>query len=318
MRFVVFAATASLAFGQAGQVLQLTNNSQGAAEVAMVLRSIAEVQQVHADPEKGTVTVDGTPAQMAMAGWLFQRLNAPAKLPGAHEYRSPGGGDDVVRVFYLARAETPRDVQEIATAIRSVGDIRRVFIYSPLDALAIRGTGQQIALAAWAIDRLDAARSPASNEYKLPGDDVARIFELAHAQTPRDIQEMVTLVRALADITRVFACTARGALIARAPAERVALAAWLVAGLDRPAATAQDRAARHEYHFPSGPDSMVRVFYLAPGRPAKEYYDVATQVRRNARIPRLFVYNALGALAVRGTVGQVATAEKAIEELKAQ
>jgi hypothetical protein len=38
-------------------------------------------------------------------------------------------------------------------------------------------------------------------------------------------------------------------------------------------------------------------------------------VRANARIQRAFVYNTLYALSVRGTPGQIATAEKTIEEI---
>jgi hypothetical protein len=45
---------------------------------------------------------------------------------------------------------------------------------------------------------------------------------------------------------------------------------------------------------------------------------VVAQVRANSGIRRLYVYNALGALAVRGTPGEVATAEKALEEMKVQ
>jgi hypothetical protein len=43
--------------------------------------------------------------------------------------------------------------------------------------------------------------------------------------------------------------------------------------------------------------------------------NAATQVRTTARVQRLFMYGTLGALAVRGTVGQLATAEKVIEEM---
>jgi hypothetical protein len=60
------------------------------------------------------------------------------------------------------------------------------------------------------------------------------------------------------------------------------------------------------------------VFYLT-GSQSPEYREkVIAQVRANTGIHRLFVYNALGALAVRGSEGQVATAEKAIEEMKVQ
>lgn len=317
MRILLLVAAASLAFSQTGQVWQLSHHKQGAEQAAAALRGVAEVRQAAADAASGAVTVDGTPAQLAVAGWLFERLNAPAKQPGAHEYRPPAAGDDVVRVFYLDRAGSEQALREAVVTLRMVGAIRRAFPYSPLDAVAVRGSGREIALAAWIIDRLDGARSPGSLAYKLPDDEVIGYFEVSHAQTPRDIQEIVTLIRAVADIQRTNACQARRAVMARAPAERMALAAWLVAGLDRPAATAEDRAARHEYRLLTGPDNMVRVFYLPPGLSEKEYQETVTRVRRNAGTPRMFVYSALRAMAVRGTVGQLATAERALEELSA-
>jgi hypothetical protein len=165
------------------------------------------------------------------------------------------------------------------------------------------------------------AAAPAPHEYKLPGDDVARVLELANAQTPQDLQEIVTLIRSVADIQRLFIYNRRRAIALRATAERVALAAWLVNELDKPTdqqAAAEDGAAPHEYRLSSGADSLVRVFYLARFPAPEHRLKVVTQVRANTGIRRLFIYNALGALAVRGTDGQVATAEKAIEEMKVQ
>ena len=60
------------------------------------------------------------------------------------------------------------------------------------------------------------------------------------------------------------------------------------------------------------------MFYLGGFQSAQDFQKVAVQVRTTAQTPRMFVYNALGALAVRGTVGQVATAEKVIEEMQAR
>jgi hypothetical protein len=60
------------------------------------------------------------------------------------------------------------------------------------------------------------------------------------------------------------------------------------------------------------------VFYLPGSQSAADRQKVVAQVRANSGIRRLYVYNALGALAVRGTPGEVATAEKALEEMKVQ
>jgi hypothetical protein len=210
------------------------------------------------------------------------------------------------------------------TAVRSVADIRRLSVYNALKAVAVRGTSQQISLAAWMVDQLNQpadAAAPAPHEYKLPGDDVARVFELTYPDTPQQLQEIVTSIRSVGDIMRLFIYIPRRAVVLRATAERVALSAWLVSELDRPVnghTAAQNGSASHEFRLSNDSANLARVSYLAGSPSPQELQKVAEQVRANTGIRRLFVYNALGALAVRGTVGQVATAEKAIEEMKAQ
>jgi len=53
----------------------------------------------------------------------------------------------VTRVFYLAHAGTPQQLQEIAAEVLSMGEVRRLFIYIAPRAMALRGTTRQIALA---------------------------------------------------------------------------------------------------------------------------------------------------------------------------
>jgi hypothetical protein len=328
MRFVIIALAASAAFGQVSRVFQLTQHEkqQDLQEIATILRSAADMQQVSIDDLKGTEAVEGTAAQIAAADWLVHQMDLPAKGPfsGTHEYRLPSGGDDVVRVFYVTHAATPPALQEVAVTLRSVANIGRLSVYNPLKAIVVRGSDRQVSLAEWMVDQLNQpanAAAPAPHEYKLPGDDVARVFELANAQTPQDLQEMVTLIRSIGDIQRLFIYNRRRAIILRATAERVALAAWLVNELDKPVdwhAAAQDGAAPHEYRLSSDSESLVRVFYLTRFPSPQDRMKVANQVRANSGIRRVFIYNALGALAVRGTDGQVATAEKAIEEMKVQ
>ena len=328
MRFVILALAASAVYGQTNQVFQLTQkeNQQQLEEIATVLRGTANIQQVSVDDLKGTVAVEGTAGQIAVADWLVHQVDQPANGPfsGVHEYRPPAGSDDVVRVFYVNHAARPQELQEIVTAVRSVADIQRVFVYNPLRAAVVRGTGQQISLAAWLVDQLNQpanAAAPSPHEYKLPGDDVARVFELSHPQTPQQLQEIVTLIRSIGDIQRLFIYIDRRAVIVRARAERVALAAWLVSELDKPVdgqAAPHDSTAPHEFRLSDDSANLVRVFYLPSSQSAEDRQKVVAQVRANSGIRRLFIYNALGALALRGTAGEVAMAEKALEEMKVQ
>ena len=326
MRFLIMAFAVSVAFGQTDRTFQLTQDEDKRAleEIATVLRATGDIQQVSIDDIRRTVTVVGTAGQIAMADWLVHQMDLPAngQSPGVHEYRPPAGNDDVVRIFYLTHASTPQEMQEIATTIRSVANVPRLFIYNALKAVAVRGTGQQILLAAWLAEQLNQSANvsaPAPHEYKLPGDDVTRIFELTYPQTPQQLQEIVTLLRSVGDIPRLFLCNARRAVTLRGTAGQVALAAWLVTELDKPVTrqvATGDSGAPHEYRLASGPDDLVRVFYLAGTQSAQDRQKVVAQVRATSGIMRLFVYNALGALAARGTDTQVATAEKVIEEMK--
>jgi general secretion pathway protein D len=63
--------------------------------------------------------------------------------------------DEVVKVFYVTNTSTVQEFQEIATAIRTLADIRRVFTYNAQKALIVRGTVDQVALTEKLIHDLD-------------------------------------------------------------------------------------------------------------------------------------------------------------------
>lgn len=67
--------------------------------------------------------------------------------------------DEVVKVFYVTNATSPQEFQEIATAIRTVVEIRRVFTYNAQKALIVRATADQMALAEKLIHDLDKPKS---------------------------------------------------------------------------------------------------------------------------------------------------------------
>ncbi|HEY6340994.1 MAG TPA: hypothetical protein VIY49_05845 [Bryobacteraceae bacterium] len=63
--------------------------------------------------------------------------------------------DQVVKVFYVTNASTVQEFQEIATAIRTVADIRRVYTYNAQKAMIVRGTVDQVAMAEKLVRSLD-------------------------------------------------------------------------------------------------------------------------------------------------------------------
>ncbi len=67
--------------------------------------------------------------------------------------------DDVVKVFYVTNATTVQEFQEIATAIRTVAEIRRVYTYNAQRAMIVRDTVDKVALAEKLVHDLDKPKS---------------------------------------------------------------------------------------------------------------------------------------------------------------
>jgi general secretion pathway protein D len=67
--------------------------------------------------------------------------------------------EQVMKVFYLTNVTTPQELQEIVTAVRSVADIQRLFVYNAQNAIIARGEADKIALAGKIIHDLDKPKS---------------------------------------------------------------------------------------------------------------------------------------------------------------
>ena len=75
--------------------------------------------------------------------------------------------DDVVKVFYVTNATTVQEFQEIATAIRTVAEIRRVFTYNAQRAMIVRDTVDKVALAEKLVHDLDKPKSEVVVDVKI-------------------------------------------------------------------------------------------------------------------------------------------------------
>jgi type II secretory pathway component GspD/PulD (secretin) len=217
-------------------------------EIATVLRTVAMIRTLSVDPGASSISISGTPADIAMAEWTINALDQPATPDAANkqiratalnEYRVPGAKDDVVRMFYLANITTPQAMQELLTVLRTVGRIDYIFTYTPLHAVAVRGSTNQVALSAWMISEMDqppTVQRDGIHQFQSsdPAYPVVRAFYLVSRRT-RDLQETLTAVRSSAHIQRAFAHSSRAVLILAGSPEQVEEAARLIAAKDRPA-----------------------------------------------------------------------------------
>ena len=116
------------------------------AETATLIRSMTEIRDLAVDSAQRTMTVRGDPAQAALAAWLFSKLDRDAGGGGATadttplDYRPETGGDDLVRLFYFQPPMPKAEVNELATVIRSILDLRKLLVSNAAGAFAVWST----------------------------------------------------------------------------------------------------------------------------------------------------------------------------------
>lgn len=139
------------------RIFYLTNttSAQDLHEVATLMRAIGDFRQLFSYRAPKAIVVRGSKAQMDLAVWLVNEIDSASRSAGGKEYQAGGSSDDLVRVFYLTNVSTPQRLQEIATQIRVMTEVRRLFVYRTPKAIAVRGTPAQIALAARMIEERD-------------------------------------------------------------------------------------------------------------------------------------------------------------------
>jgi type II secretory pathway component GspD/PulD (secretin) len=300
-----------------------TDTPIGFQEVVNAIRSITELQQVSLVTESKAVAVRGTPALVSIAEWLFRALDQPSGVSGTSnlEYAMPGATNDLARVFYLVNIATPQNMQEVVNSIRSIGEVQRIVVCNQPRAMAMRGTAAQVVMAEWLIRALDkpAGSGPfptesmtlSTPEYRMRDGSasVAKVFYPAFLTSPQHVQESVNMIRSIAELQRVVAYNAAGAIVLRGSAEQTVLAEWLLNSLAKPS-TAEGPALQQG----PLPEMVTRMFHLANLTSPQSVQDLASTVRNRINLQRVAFYAAGRAFALRGTAEQVAAAERLIRE----
>lgn len=302
------------------RVIYLTSieKAQEIQEAATVIRSVAEIKSLSADVSQRSLSVHGTAEQIALADSLAQELMA-GHGSSTYEYRMSSG--DLVHVYYLPHSESIRDFQWAATTIRQITDLRWAFAYNAGRAFVARGSPGKMEMTGWLVQQLDqpADGCVGSSEYRVrdAADDLVRVYLVKHVESEETLQELATFVRSVGNIRRLFTIGPMIAVAMRGTSEEVGLADWLLQKLDQLAsgtggAEQNQGDAALQFQMSSSGDA-VRLFYLRNAT-IQAFQNVASEVRTAARAPKVFTYNALGAMAVRGTADQIAAAQDLIDE----
>ena len=235
-------------------------------------------------------------------------------------------GQTVDRVFHYAHTEGIQKMQEIATAIRTVGEIRDVSVDTEQHTFTVHGTASQVALAEWLFAGLDqpvpSQPDTATHEDRRPDgpDNIVRLYNIDHGQSVLDFQEFVTGLRTVLEIRRVFTYNAPRVIVARGTADQMAIADLLVAELGKRTSGPGPHEVSAEYRLPASPspgpnENITRVFYAANSATVQDFQELATLIRAVVDVRRVYTYNAQRAVVVRGTADQLAFARWLFDEI---
>jgi type II secretory pathway component GspD/PulD (secretin) len=231
-------ALASAAFAQTNErVFQLAHikTPQARQEMVNVLRTVGDGSDVSQDSAAGTITVNGTASQIALAAWLVGALDqAPdGGMPRSYTYSDPRAPE--VRIVYAPLAPNPQALQELVNAVRSVSEIQRIMILNSERALAMRGSTEQVALAEWLVANLDKAASQSAGKAFVdygapfgPSQETVRLFSFPETAAPEALIQLMTDIRSQTGMPRVVACVAVRAITVRGTADQIAEAERLV------------------------------------------------------------------------------------------
>ena len=338
MKLAILLVCAASAYAQSDATLKRVfyfthTDAQNFQNIVTALRSVAEVKEASIDNAARSLTVNAPADRMPLADWLFHELDqaaGPVQSTVTHEYSlqvETSSGPEVAKVFYLAHAPTQQALNDTQTGVRTVTDVTRLFAYLPLEAMVARGAAGKMAAAEWLIREVDRpagdVQAPAVHEYGVPmpgprpglPSNVMKVFFPAHAETQQTMNDMVTSIRTIADVTRLFTHITAGALMLCGPPETVAIGEWLFHELDQPPSEGLPTGTYSvPVRTPGRPDEVVRVFHLAHAGTRQDLTDLVTVIRTTTGIPRIFASIGPRAVALRGTLLATEQAEGLVKQ----
>lgn len=207
-------------------------------ESATIARSLLDVRYLFTYPSVRALIVRGSSEQLAAAEWLWRTLETdpPSSTAAVDEFRSAlPDSERTLRAYRMPADWSPQQLQEAATLLRSVVEIRRLLTYNRTKMIFVRGTDAIVAAANWLAAETRRPPSPDFAESELfrlddPRDESSlRVFRLPSARfDPAGLQRVATDVRRQTQIRRVLTFNSPGMIALRGTDAQVAQARSLI------------------------------------------------------------------------------------------
>ena len=295
-------------------------------QIATVIRGLTEGDL---KLQNGELGVRASGEQLQLAESLLAILDRTPDMPAPQPTSAAPGefrlnnGTELVRLVYLPWVGTNQQLAEVSTIVRSTSEIKRLFVYEPLKVMAMRGSTEQLASGEWLVAQLAPgvrANEGDKREFQLASsapDRVLRIAKASFVESPRELAEAATVVRAITGIRRVFTENQGQNLALRGTAEQMQVADWLLqrfANKPRVRMVAYTGTVPENSREPADAiaDHLVLHYLNVPDRGTLE--KVAGEVRKEGQIPYVFLYGPHNAVAIRGNASQLATADRLLKE----
>lgn len=229
-------------------------------------------------------------------------------------------------VVRLATAPSEKSLKEAATLLRTVTGSPYLSLNIAQSTIAITGTPAQLALAEWlskAIDRPadwrpsgSAYGDPTAREFKLPNgpEELAHVFYLRNTATPRALQEILTVVRTVADVQKLFYRSEPGMIAYRTDSAYANLVEWPLPKLDSPPGDSSHESDTFKLPAPArdGTDDVVQVFYVRPPLTVDQFNGLMNALRSTLFIQKTFGTLSPPVLVVRGSPAQLSQSAQLI------
>lgn len=198
-------------------------------EIATLVKVMTDLPHLQADTEGRKIVFRGSPTQGTLADWLMtaadRRVPGQASPEAFETQLDPKNGENVVKMFYLNHTNAGQQLQELATLVRSLTEVRRLITYMAEPSLTVRSTKAQVSMANWLVTQLDQPPSVGlkMREYRAPEseDDIVRVYYLPQVDTPVALQRLATKVRSASGVRQLFTYNSLHAIAVRGTATQM-------------------------------------------------------------------------------------------------
>ncbi len=247
---------------------------------------------------------------------LIPALLACSVLPYA--VAAPTTADAASGSYHFTTPQTPQSMAEAATTVKVVGALTQSSFDISTETLTFSGPVEGVALVQWVLPEIDKTSGDgALHEYRLPSGDIARVVFVPNASKPQDIQELLTVLRTVADVQKIFTVSSNHALVMRGPEWQILFSQWIIDQLNVPEGQKPDTTPR-EFTV-GGPDFRglghgARVNFLATMTQPQPAQELLTVLRTVGDIQKVFSYSR-HALVLRAGDTDLQRAEWLIQQL---